>query len=148
VSAYDFGPWPLLEGVTELPPAVTQVRQLKQVAAAAAAAPSHCAVYAFGTVLPHGGCAYCMAQPSLAQGNVLLPPLVKQTAANVVAAPCLSCVTCRRCNRLQQYLPMDSFLMSCRWTLSSQQYRQPVKQGQPYASTRVGSGSAISIDLL
>jgi hypothetical protein len=25
VSAYDFGPWPLLEGVTELPPAVTKV---------------------------------------------------------------------------------------------------------------------------
>jgi hypothetical protein len=36
---------------------------------------------------------------------------------------------------------MDLFLMSCRWTLSSQQFRQPVKQGQPYALTQVRSGS-------
>lgn len=38
MSAYDFGPWPLLEGVTALPTAVTMVRLFDYAAAAATAA--------------------------------------------------------------------------------------------------------------
>lgn len=138
VSAYDFGPWPLLEGVTELHPAVTQVRHLKGSAAAPSAwAAVHASdVHSCDAMGVHvAGCSHPL------YSAIYLAPISCATDCHILCGRGVRYVTCRRCNQLQQCSPTGLCLMSCRWTLSSQPCKQPVKQGQPYALTQVGSGS-------